>query len=120
MNLKFLNNKNDFIKYENKIIEFKQSLDLKFNNWMSLLNQLKLRIDSIQNLQNNNFEFLTNIGCNIYAYTKFENPEFVMVSIGYGFYLEMNLNEAIKYCEEKLDKITKEIQNIQILINENK
>lgn len=67
-------------------------------------NQLKTTVDCLQSKQISGgkaLKTMVDLGCNFYAHAKVEDCSTVVVSVGLGFYLEMPLDEASDFIEEK-------------------
>lgn len=63
---------------------------------------------------------MVDLGCNFYAHAKVEVSSRIFVSIGLGFHLEMNLEEAIDFIDSKVDRLmekSKQLSNQAALIN---
>ena len=71
--------------------------------------QVKDTIDKIaccskQQTKDSKFKLNTRVdlGCNFYANAVVEDTSKIFVSIGYGFYLEMQFDEALKFVDKKV------------------
>lgn len=68
-------------------------------------NQLKITVNLLQSKQTKSgkpLKTMVDLGCNFYAHAEVEDCSTVVVSVGLGFYLEMPLEEASAFIEEKL------------------
>ncbi|ETW30523.1 hypothetical protein PFMG_03575 [Plasmodium falciparum IGH-CR14] len=48
-------------------------------------------------------ETLTSLGCDSYVYADIINKNKIFIQLGYEFYLEMTLEEAIKFLKKKIN-----------------
>lgn len=48
------------------------------------------------------FETKVDLGCNFYANAMVDDPSKIFISIGFGFYLQMNFEEALKFIDKKV------------------
>ncbi|XP_068692901.1 protein UXT homolog [Montipora capricornis] len=46
------------------------------------------------------------LGCNFYCQARITDPSKVLVSVGYGFYVEFTLDEALVFIEKKCNQLT--------------
>ena len=46
------------------------------------------------------------LGCNFYCQARITDPSKILVSVGYGFYVEFTLDEALKFVEKKCNQLT--------------
>ena len=46
------------------------------------------------------------LGCNFYCQARITDPSKVLVSVGYGFYVEFTLEEALVFIEKKCNQLT--------------
>lgn len=46
------------------------------------------------------------LGCNFYCQARITDPSKILVSVGYGFYVEFTLDEALKFVEKKCSQLT--------------
>lgn len=71
----------DFAEYE------------QLGNVIELLKEYKTR--------NEVFKTLTDIGCSFFMQTNVEDPSSILLNIGYGYYLEFTLDEALMFVRAK-------------------
>jgi prefoldin alpha subunit len=53
------------------------------------------------------------IGCNFYVNAIVEDTSKINIAIGYGFFLEMTLSEALQFIEKKLGQLNKNIDELK-------
>ncbi|XP_041459176.1 protein UXT homolog [Lytechinus variegatus] len=70
--------------------------------------QLKTTIEKIQETGYENEELKTQIdlGCNFYAQAKVQDPSMIFVHVGFGFFVEFTLKEALKFIDKKTKHLT--------------
>jgi prefoldin alpha subunit len=62
------------------------------------------------------------LGCNFYLNAVVQDPSRIFIAIGYGFFLEMTLQEAVKFIDKKikiLTATTEELSNQAAIIKAN-
>jgi len=66
--------------------------------------QLKSTIEKIKEglTPQTSLKTKVDVGCNFYVQANITNPSMICVSIGYGFFLEMTLPEALSFIEKKV------------------
>lgn len=55
---------------------------------------------------------MVDIGCNFYAKARVCDCSRIIVSIGLGFYLEMELREAVDYVDKRVERLTAEADKL--------
>ncbi|SPJ10832.1 prefoldin, putative [Plasmodium sp. DRC-Itaito] len=65
-----------------------------------LIENLKLFVNM---KDKNEVETLTSLGCDSYVYADIINKNKIFIQLGYEFYLEMTLEEAIKFLKKKIN-----------------
>lgn len=106
-----------------KIVEFERFVNDKLRNDLKLVLdeqdkihaeiadylQIKDTIDKVSECKvsrdsKTRFKLNTRVdlGCNFYANAVVEDPETVCVAIGYGFFVEMKFDEALKFIDKKV------------------
>uniref|UniRef100_T2M3E0 Protein UXT n=1 Tax=Hydra vulgaris TaxID=6087 RepID=T2M3E0_HYDVU len=105
----------DFLnsKLKSDLLEVHKQRDLVYKEMAEYL-QLKKTIEIIQQQQKENinshkqFELRTKIdlGCNFYCQALIPDTSFVYVSVGYGYFVQMTLEEAIIFINKKMKILT--------------
>jgi prefoldin alpha subunit len=82
--------------------------------------QLKDTIEKISELDSNNKYIKTkvDIGCNFYANAVVRSDSKIFVAIGFGFFLELTLSEAVKFVDRKIIILKKRVDELKIKISE--
>jgi prefoldin alpha subunit len=87
--------------------------------------QVKTTIDNLLDKQEKSNEMVElktkiDLGCNFYVNAEIPDTSNIFISIGYGFYLEMTLKEALKFIEKKIkflndiiDELTQQANKIK-------
>lgn len=55
---------------------------------------------------------MVDLGCNFYAKARVQNYSRIIVSIGLGFYLEMQLDEAMAFIDKTVAHLTKDAEQL--------
>lgn len=55
---------------------------------------------------------MVDLGCNFYAKARVRDYSRIIVSIGLGFYLEMELREAVEYVDKRVERLTVEADKL--------
>ncbi|CAF0712262.1 unnamed protein product [Brachionus calyciflorus] len=59
-----------------------------------------------------NFQTKVDLGCNFYANAVVDDPSKIFISIGFGFFLEMKFDEAIKFIDKKVKLLNKNAEDL--------
>ena len=52
------------------------------------------------------------VGCNFYCQARIPDPGKICVSVGLGFFVELTLDEALKFLDKKDDELNKEAERL--------
>lgn len=79
--------------------------------------QLKTTIQHLINKQgspqkNEPLKTMIDLGCNFYAKARVQDFSRIIVAIGLGFYLEMQLDEAVTFIDKKVASLTKDAEQL--------
>ncbi|KAJ1896778.1 hypothetical protein LPJ66_003782 [Kickxella alabastrina] len=101
-------------KYEDFITtklqpDLQQTLELRDTifNQMSEYLKLKTHIDTIRTQGLDELETKVDLGSNFYVKAFVPDTKFIFVSIGFGFHLQMTLDEADAFIDEKVKHLEK-------------
>lgn len=97
-----------------QLLQYQIALEKQFFDWRDLFGLLQSRRQKLETTPKNDIQFMTNIGCDVYAHAKLEDPERVMISIGYGFFLDMGLEEAMQHCYTQMERIKQELEKCSL------
>lgn len=90
-----------------QLLELQDHL-IKINNEISEYTQLQQSIEFLKEHKPNGFKTKVDIGSNIFMKAKVENIEPILIDIGLHTYLELNIEEALKFLTMKIKILTKE------------
>lgn len=79
-------------------------------------NQLKNTVDLLHRerlgVAGSPLKTMVDLGCNFYAHAKVEDCSRIFVSVGLGFYLEMELDEASAFIEKKVTNLSNKLEEL--------
>lgn len=90
-----------------QLLELQDHL-IKINNEISEYTQLQQSIEFLKEHKPDGFKTKVDIGSNIFMKAKVENIEPILIDIGLHTYLELNIEEALKFLTMKIKILTKE------------
>ncbi|XP_062282848.1 protein UXT [Scomber scombrus] len=100
-------------EYENFISEvLKRDLQKVFEQRdavfekISLYLQLKNTIQSLQDAGSKQLKTDVDLGCNFFVQAEVEDASRIFVAVGYGFFVEMTHDEALRFIEKKTSQLT--------------
>ncbi|XP_078520909.1 protein UXT isoform X2 [Lissotriton helveticus] len=73
--------------------------------------QLKNVVERLQESEQEVLKMQVDLGCNFFVDAEVPDPSKVFVAIGYGFFAELTLAEALKFIEKKSQLLTKGCEN---------
>ncbi|CAK6980448.1 protein UXT [Scomber scombrus] len=104
-------------EYENFISEvLKRDLQKVFEQRdavfekISLYLQLKNTIQSLQEAGSKQLKTDVDLGCNFFVQAEVEDASSIFVAVGYGFFVEMTHDEALRFIEKKTSQLTESKQ----------
>ncbi|XP_029283595.1 LOW QUALITY PROTEIN: protein UXT [Cottoperca gobio] len=101
--LQYENFVNEVLKRDlEKVLEQRDSVYEK----ISLYLQLKNTIQSLQESGSQQLKTDVDLGCNFFVQAEVEDSSKIFVAVGYGFFLEMNYDEALRFIEKKTSQLT--------------
>uniref|UniRef100_A0A8C7WVP5 Ubiquitously-expressed, prefoldin-like chaperone n=1 Tax=Oryzias sinensis TaxID=183150 RepID=A0A8C7WVP5_9TELE len=67
---------------------------------------LKNTIQSLQEAGPRRLQTDVDLGCNFFVQAEVEDPSRIFVAVGFGFFVEMSLDEALRFIEKKTSQLT--------------
>ena len=74
--------------------------------------QLKNTIDRIQFFDGGKMRTQVDLGCNFYCQAEVKDTKMILVAVGYGFFVEFTLDEAVKFIDKKVEHLTKQAEDL--------
>ncbi|XP_076597630.1 protein UXT isoform X1 [Chaetodon auriga] len=68
--------------------------------------QLKNTIQSLQELGSQRLKTEVDLGCNFFVQAEVEDSSRIFVAVGYGFFVEMTHDEALRFIDKKTSQLT--------------
>ncbi|KAF7652055.1 hypothetical protein LDENG_00102120 [Lucifuga dentata] len=94
---------NDVLKRDlQKVLEQRDGVYEKISQYL----QLKNTIQSIQESGSQHLKADVDLGCNFYVQAEVEDSSRIFVAVGYGFFVEMNHDEALRFIDKKTRQLT--------------
>lgn len=85
-----------------KVLEQRDSVYEKISQYL----QLKNTIQSLQEAGSQQLKTDVDLGCNFFVQAEVEDSSRVFVAVGYGFFVEMNHDEALRFIDKKTSQLT--------------
>ncbi|XP_069796305.1 protein UXT [Narcine bancroftii] len=74
--------------------------------------QLKNVIERLQESEKQHLKMEVDLGCNFYVQAKVPDASKILLLVGYGFYLELTLPEALRFIEKKTCHLTEAAEKL--------
>ena len=87
------------------VLKTQEEVDSKIAEYL----QLKSAIENITNNDRGAGKGLktqVDLGCNFYCQAQITDPSKILVSVGYGFFVEFTLDEALRFIDKKCKQLT--------------
>lgn len=105
---------NDKLKEDLKIIEKRlEEVNSKLTSWYLL----KKSLSDINEHHPRGFKTKTDIGCGLLMQVKVNDPSVVKMHVGLDVYLDMTLDDGVKYCDSRIKLLLKECEHLQTQAN---
>ncbi|KAG7220380.1 hypothetical protein INR49_018218 [Caranx melampygus] len=91
------------------------NVDQKVLQYENFINEV-LRRDLQRAMQESGSQRLktdVDLGCNFYVQADVEDSSRIFVAVGYGFFVEMTYDEALRFIEKKTKQLTKDSAKIK-------
>lgn len=85
-----------------KVVEQRDQVYEKISQYL----QLKNTIQSLQEAGSQQLKTDVDLGCNFYVQAEVEDSSRMFVAVGYGFFVEMTHDEALRFIEKKTSQLT--------------
>lgn len=94
---------NDVLKRDlQTVLEQRDGVYEKISQYLQLKNTIK----SIQETDSKELKTDVDLGCNFYVQAHVPDTSKIFVSVGFGFFVEFTLSEALKFIEKKTKQLT--------------
>ncbi|XP_038578642.1 protein UXT [Micropterus salmoides] len=101
--LQYENFINEVLKTDlQKVLDQRDSVYEKISQYL----QLKNTIQSLQESSSQRLKTDVDLGCNFYVQAEVEDASRIFVAVGYGFFVEMTHDEALRFIEKKTSQLT--------------
>lgn len=72
--------------------------------------QLKNTIDRIKIFNGGKMKTQVDLGCNFYCQAEVMDTRMILVAVGYGFFVEFTLDEAMAFIDKKVEHLTRQAE----------
>uniref|UniRef100_UPI0037E9197B protein UXT n=1 Tax=Semicossyphus pulcher TaxID=241346 RepID=UPI0037E9197B len=101
--LQYENFINEVLKRDlQKVLEQRDSVYEKISQYL----QLKNTIQTLQESGSQQLKTEVDLGCNFYVQAEVEDSSRIFVAVGYGFFVEMTHDEALRFIDKKTSQLT--------------
>lgn len=85
-----------------RVLEHRDSVYEKIAQYL----QLKNTIQTLQDSGSQQLKTEVDLGCNFYVQAEIEDASRICVAVGYGFFVEMTHDEALRFIDKKTSQLT--------------
>ncbi|XP_028265495.1 protein UXT [Parambassis ranga] len=101
--LQYENFINDVLKRDlQKVLEQRDQVFEKISQYL----QLKNTIQSLQEAGSQQLKADVDLGCNFFVQAEVKDASRIFVAVGYGFFVEMTHDEALRFIDKKTSQLT--------------
>ncbi|XP_077370274.1 protein UXT isoform X2 [Festucalex cinctus] len=76
--------------------------------------QLKNTLQALQETDSQSLKADVDLGCNFYVQAKVEDSSKIFVLVGFGFFVEMDHTEALRFIDKKTNQLTAVCENFRV------
>ncbi|CAN2389214.1 Prefoldin subunit [Pristimantis euphronides] len=91
-----------------RVLESRDSVYEKISQYL----QLKNVIERLQEMDSGPLHTQVDLGCNVYVNAEVPDSSMIFVALGFGFFAELTLDEAVKFIEKKNKMLTEISENL--------
>ena len=84
-----------------KVMDLRDSVNLEIAEYMQLRNVIE-RIKESNSAKVDTLRTMVDLGANFFCQAKVSNPDRIFVCLGYGFYVELSLDEALSFIDKRV------------------
>ncbi|KAM6925134.1 protein UXT [Xenentodon cancila] len=85
-----------------KVLEQRDQVYEKISQYL----QLKNTLQNLQEAGSQKMKTDVDLGCNFYVQAEVEDPSRIFVAVGFGFFVEMTYDEALRFIDKKTSQLT--------------
>lgn len=85
-----------------KVLEQRDVVYQKISEYL----QLKNTIQSLQEAESRQLKTDVDLGCNFYVQAEVDDSSRIFVAVGFGFFVEMTHDEALRFIDKKTSQLT--------------
>ncbi|XP_074644728.1 protein UXT-like [Tubulanus polymorphus] len=91
-----------------KVLETRDALYEKISTYL----ELKNTIEMIKEADTSSIKTKVDLGCNFYVQANVPDTSRIFVAVGFGFFVEFTLDEALKFIEKKTKHLNEEAEKM--------
>ncbi|XP_008291284.1 protein UXT [Stegastes partitus] len=85
-----------------KVLEQRDGVYEKISQYL----QLKNTVQSLQEAESQQLKTDVDLGCNFYVQAEVDDSSRIFVAVGFGFFVEMTHDEALRFIDKKTSQLT--------------
>lgn len=94
-----------------KVMDLRDNVNSEIAEYMQLRNVIE-RIKESDTAKGDTLRTMVDLGANFYCQARVSNPDTIFVCLGYGFYVELSLDEALSFIEKRVALLTSRFQEL--------
>lgn len=105
-----------------KVMDLRDSVNSEIAEYMQLRNVIE-RIKESNSAKGDTLRTMVDLGANFFCQARVSNPDRIFVCLGYGFYVELTLDEALSFIDKRVvllssrvEELTKDVSEISARI----
>ena len=94
-----------------KVMDLRDSVNSEVAEYLQLRNVIE-RIKESDSAKMETLRTMVDLGANFFCQARVTNPNKIFVCIGYGFYVELSLDEALSFIDKRVALLNSRVQEL--------
>lgn len=94
-----------------KVMDLRDSVNSEVAEYLQLRNVIE-RIKESDSAKMDTLRTMVDLGANFFCQARVTNPNKIFVCIGYGFYVELSLDEALSFIDKRVALLNSRVQEL--------
>ena len=94
-----------------KVMDLRDNVNSEVAEYLQLRNVIE-RIKESDSAKKDTLRTMVDLGANFFCQARVTNPNKIFVCIGYGFYVELSLDEALSFIDKRVALLNSRVQEL--------
>lgn len=94
-----------------KVMDIRDNVNSEIAEYLQLRNVIE-KIKESDSAEVDTLKTMVDLGANFYCQARVSNPDKIFVCIGFGFYVELSLDEALSFIDKRVTLLNSRLQSL--------